>query len=408
MGMADSSRSPRRTGLSHDGVHDPPRRRVPPLARPRDGPLPADDGPGLRRVGHGRARGGLPPLLPANPFEGGFAVACGLARALEYLEDFRFAREDLDYLAGLAGQRRRAALRPRVPRPARLAPPRLRRRRGARGHGRVPVRAARPRHGTDPAGPARRDGAPQPRQLRDAHRHEGGARRPRREGRPGRRLRPAPGAGPRRRAHRLARGLRRRLRRDLERARGTPLRPAGARHPRPQLGDGVRDASSRPSRPTRARSRTTASSSSTPTTPLEGVRHAIEAGPAAARARPRAGRHPPRLGRPRLPLDRGPPHARRGRASRARRSSRATTSTSTRSRASRSRARASTCGASARASSPAATSPRSAASTSSAPCASPAASGAAGQALGAGGQDLEPGRSSRCGASRDRAASSPT
>ena len=38
-----------------------------------------------------------------NPFEGGFAVACGIARALEYLEDYRFAREDLDYLAGLEG-----------------------------------------------------------------------------------------------------------------------------------------------------------------------------------------------------------------------------------------------------------------------------------------------------------------
>jgi nicotinate phosphoribosyltransferase len=38
-----------------------------------------------------------------SPFEGGFAVACGVARALEYLEDYRFAREDLDYLAGLEG-----------------------------------------------------------------------------------------------------------------------------------------------------------------------------------------------------------------------------------------------------------------------------------------------------------------
>jgi nicotinate phosphoribosyltransferase len=39
----------------------------------------------------------------ANPFEGGFAVACGIARALEYLEDYRFDPEDLDYLAGLEG-----------------------------------------------------------------------------------------------------------------------------------------------------------------------------------------------------------------------------------------------------------------------------------------------------------------
>ncbi len=39
----------------------------------------------------------------ANPFGGGFAVACGIVRALEFLEDYRFAPEDLDYLATLAG-----------------------------------------------------------------------------------------------------------------------------------------------------------------------------------------------------------------------------------------------------------------------------------------------------------------
>jgi nicotinate phosphoribosyltransferase len=39
----------------------------------------------------------------SNPFHGGFAVACGLDRALDYLESFRFAPEDLDYLETLAG-----------------------------------------------------------------------------------------------------------------------------------------------------------------------------------------------------------------------------------------------------------------------------------------------------------------
>jgi nicotinate phosphoribosyltransferase len=39
----------------------------------------------------------------ANPFEGGFAVACGLARALDFLDGFRFGPEDLDYLRGLTG-----------------------------------------------------------------------------------------------------------------------------------------------------------------------------------------------------------------------------------------------------------------------------------------------------------------
>ncbi|HSD67654.1 MAG TPA: nicotinate phosphoribosyltransferase [Vicinamibacteria bacterium] len=38
-----------------------------------------------------------------NPFGGGFAVACGLARALDYLAGFHFTAEDVAYLAGLAG-----------------------------------------------------------------------------------------------------------------------------------------------------------------------------------------------------------------------------------------------------------------------------------------------------------------
>ncbi|MBP1643357.1 MAG: nicotinate phosphoribosyltransferase, partial [Acidobacteria bacterium] len=38
-----------------------------------------------------------------NPFGGGFAVACGLESAVTYLERLRFERDDLDYLASLAG-----------------------------------------------------------------------------------------------------------------------------------------------------------------------------------------------------------------------------------------------------------------------------------------------------------------
>jgi nicotinate phosphoribosyltransferase len=38
-----------------------------------------------------------------NPFGGGFAVACGLAPAVEYVESLRFRDDDLDYLAGLEG-----------------------------------------------------------------------------------------------------------------------------------------------------------------------------------------------------------------------------------------------------------------------------------------------------------------
>ncbi len=37
------------------------------------------------------------------PFQGGFTVACGLAQAVELIADFRFAADDLDYLASLTG-----------------------------------------------------------------------------------------------------------------------------------------------------------------------------------------------------------------------------------------------------------------------------------------------------------------
>ncbi len=38
-----------------------------------------------------------------NPFRGGFAVACGLASVVDYLERLRFDEADVDYLAGLRG-----------------------------------------------------------------------------------------------------------------------------------------------------------------------------------------------------------------------------------------------------------------------------------------------------------------
>lgn len=37
------------------------------------------------------------------PFKGGFALACGLHDAVSYLQQFRFVREDIDYLAALDG-----------------------------------------------------------------------------------------------------------------------------------------------------------------------------------------------------------------------------------------------------------------------------------------------------------------
>ena len=38
-----------------------------------------------------------------EPFGGGFAVACGLALAVEYLENLRFQEDDLEYLGSLKG-----------------------------------------------------------------------------------------------------------------------------------------------------------------------------------------------------------------------------------------------------------------------------------------------------------------
>jgi nicotinate phosphoribosyltransferase len=47
-----------------------------------------------------------------NPFSGGFAVACGLARAVECLDQFRFGPDDLEYLRSLKGNDGRPLLDP--------------------------------------------------------------------------------------------------------------------------------------------------------------------------------------------------------------------------------------------------------------------------------------------------------
>lgn len=39
-----------------------------------------------------------------NPFNGGFAVACGLEAAAEYIADFKWSQDDLDYIATLKGR----------------------------------------------------------------------------------------------------------------------------------------------------------------------------------------------------------------------------------------------------------------------------------------------------------------
>ncbi|MBI3932625.1 MAG: nicotinate phosphoribosyltransferase, partial [Acidobacteria bacterium] len=47
-----------------------------------------------------------------NPFKGGFTVACGLARALDFLERFRFDEGDLAYLGSLTGNDGKALFEP--------------------------------------------------------------------------------------------------------------------------------------------------------------------------------------------------------------------------------------------------------------------------------------------------------
>jgi nicotinate phosphoribosyltransferase len=47
------------------------------------------------------------------PFDSGYAVACGLAYVVDYLREFRFAEEDLGYLATLTGNDRKPLFEPR-------------------------------------------------------------------------------------------------------------------------------------------------------------------------------------------------------------------------------------------------------------------------------------------------------
>ena len=189
---------------------------------------------------------------------------------------------------------------------------------------------------------------------------------------------------------RVARRVHRRLRRDLERARRQAVRHPGQRHARAQLGDVPSTTSSRRSAPTPTRCPATARSSSTPTTRSRACATRSTVGQRAARAGPRARRHPARLRRPRVPVDRGARDARRRGLPETRRSSRPTTSTRPDRAASTSRARGSTSGASAPSSSPASTSRRSAASTSSARSATATALADAGQGQLRHGEDHRP------------------
>ena len=56
-----------------------------------------------RSAGHERTEAVFHLFFRRNPFDGGFAVACGLARVIDYLASYRFGEDDLAYLATLAG-----------------------------------------------------------------------------------------------------------------------------------------------------------------------------------------------------------------------------------------------------------------------------------------------------------------
>ena len=55
------------------------------------------------KTGSHRKEAGFHLYFRSNPFGGGFTVACGLARAKEFIVDFRFEGDDLDYLRTLNG-----------------------------------------------------------------------------------------------------------------------------------------------------------------------------------------------------------------------------------------------------------------------------------------------------------------
>ena len=58
---------------------------------------------GYRAVGHADTQAVFHLFYRRNPFGGGFAVACGLARVVDYLSGLRFSSDDVGYLATFRG-----------------------------------------------------------------------------------------------------------------------------------------------------------------------------------------------------------------------------------------------------------------------------------------------------------------
>ena len=175
-----------------------------------------------------------------NPFRGGYAVAAGLDYVIEFLRQFRFSPEDVDYLGDARGQRRPRAASAGVPRLPRRAQAVGGRRRDPGGNRRLPPRAARARQGAAAGVPDSRNGSLESGQFPDLDRNQGGENLHGRRRRAGAGVWPAASPGDRRGVDGQPGGLHRRLRGHVQRPGRQALRHSGPRDPRPQLGHVVR------------------------------------------------------------------------------------------------------------------------------------------------------------------------
>ena len=54
---------------------------------------------GYWKAGKAEQEGSFSLFFRSNPFKGGFTIACGLEYVIDFLDNFKFTREDIDYLA---------------------------------------------------------------------------------------------------------------------------------------------------------------------------------------------------------------------------------------------------------------------------------------------------------------------